>query len=180
MTEHKLIITQAEKGKTIVIIHEQEYNTIINNFIQTNKFTDITQNPLNTHQNNIKQIIKQFPEHIPKNTQWKYYNMNPQTPNILALLKLHKTPLSVRPIVNWCNSPAYKLATYLTKILKQNIQLPYTYNIKNTPHVIKDLQDLQLNNNTRICSFDISNMSTNIPTKRVTTIINTILNNQNT
>jgi hypothetical protein len=178
-TEIKLIITQADKGKTVVIIHEHEYNSIINNFIQTNQFTHITQNSLNTCQNNIKEAIKQCPEHNPKNTHWKYYNMNLQAPNLHAEIKLHKTPLSVRSIVNWSNSPAYKLAAYLIKILKQNIQLPNTYNIKNTPHLIADLQNLHIDKNTRMCSFDISNMYTNIAANRVTTIINTTLNNQN-
>jgi hypothetical protein len=39
--------TQAVRDKTIVILQEQEYNEIINDFIQTNQFTDITQNLLN-------------------------------------------------------------------------------------------------------------------------------------
>jgi hypothetical protein len=64
--EHKLVITQVDKGKTVVTIYEQEHNTIINNFIRTNQFTHITQNPLNTYQSNIKQPIKQCPEHTPK------------------------------------------------------------------------------------------------------------------
>jgi hypothetical protein len=32
--EHKLIIAQADKGKTLLTIHEQEYNKIINDFFQ--------------------------------------------------------------------------------------------------------------------------------------------------
>jgi hypothetical protein len=128
ITEHKLIITQTDKGKTIVIIQEQEYNKTVSDFISKTQFTCITQDPTKQYQNNIKQVVKQCPEHIPKNQHWKCYNMNPQTPNLSALVKLHKTPISVRPIINWSNSSAYKLATYLTQILKENINyhLPTT------------------------------------------------------
>jgi HD-GYP domain-containing protein (c-di-GMP phosphodiesterase class II) len=48
ITEHKLII-QADKGKTIVIMQEQDYNKIINDFLQTNKFMHITQIPFNLY-----------------------------------------------------------------------------------------------------------------------------------
>jgi DNA-binding sugar fermentation-stimulating protein len=52
--EHKLIITQAEKEKFLVTIHEQEYNKIVNEFICKIQFTRITQDPIKQHQSNIK------------------------------------------------------------------------------------------------------------------------------
>jgi DNA-binding sugar fermentation-stimulating protein len=74
-TEHKLIIAQADKGKTLVIIHDHEHNRIVNELIQANQFTHITEYPSNHLQHSIKQSVKQSPEHIPKNQQWKYYNI---------------------------------------------------------------------------------------------------------
>jgi predicted nucleotide-binding protein (sugar kinase/HSP70/actin superfamily) len=47
--EQKLAITQADKGKTLVIIYDHEYNRIVNEFIQTNQFTHVTKDPLNHH-----------------------------------------------------------------------------------------------------------------------------------
>jgi hypothetical protein len=88
--------------------------------------------------------------------------MNPQTPSLHELVKLHKTPISVRPIINRCNSPAYKLAIYLTQILKENTQLPSRYNITNTLHLITNLQNLNINEDTRMYSFNISK-GTNMP-----------------
>jgi hypothetical protein len=116
-------------------MQDHEYSNIVHDFINTNQFTKITHDPVKHYQNNIKQVIKQCPELIPKNQEWRYRNMNPQSPNLHALIKLHKNPISIRPVINWCNSPAYKLVTYLTQILKQYIQLPSPYNIKKvTPH----------------------------------------------
>jgi hypothetical protein len=177
LKEHNAIITQADKGKTIVIITEEEYNKHIKNYIDTNHFTKINNNPTNTYQNNVKRTIKLCKESIPKNKQWLYYHMNPSPPNIRAQIKIHKTPNTIRPVVNWCNAPAYKLAKQLTKTLHTLIQLPDAYNITNTAHLIKDLNNIPININTRMCSFDITNMYTNIPTKKVSEIIKEILNN---
>jgi hypothetical protein len=60
------------------------------------------------------------------------YNMNPEAPHILGTLKLHKENKSIRPIVNWKNSPGYKLATHLAKLLKDIIHLPNAFNISNS------------------------------------------------
>jgi hypothetical protein len=40
-----------------------------------------------------------------------------------------------------------------------------------------DLKTIELNSDTRICSFDIENMNTNIPMKEVINITNNILEN---
>jgi UDP-glucose 4-epimerase len=67
--DNKLIVTQADKEKTIVIIQEQEYNNIVHDFINTKQLTKLTHDPVKYHQNNTKEVIKQCPEHIPKNQQ---------------------------------------------------------------------------------------------------------------
>jgi hypothetical protein len=43
--------------------------------------------------------------------------MNPSTPQIHGTIKLHKQENSVHPIVNWTDSPGYKLAKHLNTIL---------------------------------------------------------------
>jgi hypothetical protein len=176
LEEHKAILTQADKGKTIVIISEEEYNKHIMNFIDENQFSKISSNPTNSYQNNVKRVIKSCKYSIPKSKQWIYYHMNPQPPNIRAQIKIHKTPNTIRPIVNWRNAPGYKLAKELTRILQQNLQLPYTYNISNTVQLTTDLNSIPINENTRMCSFDIKNMYTNIPTAKVYEYIKQILN----
>jgi sugar (pentulose or hexulose) kinase len=45
-------------------------------------------------------------------------------------IKIHKQHNPIRPIVNWRDSPAYKLAKYITMKLKETVQLPNTYNVK--------------------------------------------------
>jgi hypothetical protein len=73
--------------------------------------------------------------------------------------------------VNWINAPASKLAELFNEILKQFIPLLYSFNIKNTTHIINDLKNIPLNENTRLASLDISNIYTNIPTTETRHII---------
>jgi hypothetical protein len=44
----------------------------------------------------------------PKKHKQKYYNSNPNSPILHALIKLHKTPITIRPVINWKNAPAYR------------------------------------------------------------------------
>jgi hypothetical protein len=106
--------------------------------------------------------------------------MNPETPHIHGTIILHKDDKPIRPIVNWKNSPGYKLATLLVKQLKNTIQLPNAFNIPNSERLIHSLKEINIQNGTKICSFDIKNMYTNIPQKELINIISNTLTNNNT
>jgi hypothetical protein len=49
--------------------------------------------------------------------------------------------------------------------------MPKSLSVKNSVQLMKDLQDIEIDENTRICSFDINNICTNIPQKDVIDII---------
>jgi hypothetical protein len=100
-----------------------------------------------------------------------YINMNLIAPNLYATIKLHKDNKPIRPIINWKNAPAYELAKQISKTIHNYLQLPYTYNIWNSIHLMTDLKTIKLNKNTRLCSFDITHMYTNIPKIGVINII---------
>ena len=91
--------------------------------------------------------------------------MNPSPPTLKGLPKVHKTNIAIRPIINWRNAPAYRLAKLVSDIIKKEIPLPNTFNVKNTVQLIKDLQEISISECTHLASFDIKDMYTNIPTK---------------
>jgi hypothetical protein len=63
--------------------------------------------------------------------------MNPQTPKIRALMKLHKPDNPVRPTINWRNAPAYNMAKHLNKLITESTRLPNSFNVYNTNSLIK-------------------------------------------
>ena len=62
--------------------------------------------------------------------------------NHKGLGKIHKKDTRIRHIINWKNAPAYKLAKILAEKLQTNILLPYIFNVRNTAHLINDLNEI--------------------------------------
>jgi hypothetical protein len=56
--------------------------------------------------------------------------LNPIPPSIKGLIKVHKPDSPIRPVINWKNTPAYKLAKLVSEIIKKYIPFPDTFNIK--------------------------------------------------
>jgi hypothetical protein len=102
-------------------------------------------------------------------------NMNPEPPNLHAIIKLHKPSTPIRPIMNWKKAPAYEVAKHLSQTLHNYLLLPYKYNTHNSVHQITGLKTTEISKDTRICSFDIENMYTNIPKIDTTNVITNIL-----
>jgi hypothetical protein len=73
--------------------------------------------------------------------------MHPKAPYVYVTIKLHKEHKPIRPIVNWKDSPGYKLTKYLAAQLSQKLQLPYVYNVKDSIKPIHNLENLQIDGN---------------------------------
>jgi hypothetical protein len=57
LAKNELIITQADKGKTIVILTIEDYTQKVNNFIQENQFLLLNNDPMQNYQKAIKHSI---------------------------------------------------------------------------------------------------------------------------
>jgi hypothetical protein len=53
-------------------------------------------------------------------------------------------PTAPRIHVNWKNSPGYKLAIHLAKLLKQTIQLPNVFNVHSSEALIHNLKQTKV------------------------------------
>jgi len=163
--------TKADKGNSIIVIYIEEYNKKVNTFIANNSFHKTNNDITKRLQQDIRNTINECQNIIPKEERWKVINLNPTSPSIKGLIKIHKTETPIRPVVNWKNAPAYKAVRILARKLHTYISLPYCFNVKNTTHLIADLQEIPYDQNLRLASFDITNMYTNIPTQDLATII---------
>jgi hypothetical protein len=59
LAENELIITKANKGKTIVILTMEDYTQKVNNFIQENQFVLINNDSTKNYQKAIKHTMTQ-------------------------------------------------------------------------------------------------------------------------
>jgi hypothetical protein len=125
--------------------------------------------PTGKYQKQVNQAIQNST--ILNNSQkWKLKNPKPTPPKINGLIKLHKDNNPIRPVINMRSSPSYNLSSFITKHLNKLLNLPFSYNVKNSQHLIQDLIDLRFETQFRLCSFDISNMYTNIPTEEISVL----------
>ena len=180
LEKERAMITRADKSNSIIIIYTEDYNKKVNTFITNNSFHKICSDLTKKLQRNVRNTIHECQNIIPKEERWKVINLNPSSPSIRGLIKIHKIEAPIRPVVNWKNAPAYKLARTLAKKLQTYTALPYCFNVKNTTSLITDLQGIPYDQNLRLASFDITNMYTNIPKHELPTIINDICKNNHT
>ena len=127
----------------------------------------------------IRKVINSCTVTIHKDEKWKYINLNPSTPSMKGLTKIHKTNWPIRTIINWQNAPAYKIAKLLSRLLQLYIPLPNVFNVKNSIQLINDLTEISIDKNTRLASFDIESMYSNVPTDELTSIIKFIISHLN-
>ena len=179
INSHSMIV-KADKGNTLVILKKEDYIYKLDTFINNNNFTELSHDITNKMQQITRNFLNNCKNIVKYKDKSKLINMNPRAPHIYSTIKLHKQGQPIRPIVNWTNCPAYNIAKHLNTILINTLQLPNAFNVKNTSTLAHSLQHITINNNTQMCSFDIENMYTNIPTNELFNIIeNIIAKNQN-
>jgi hypothetical protein len=83
---------------------------------------EVFQKDIRTTLNECKQIND-------TDSKWRYINLNPDTPILKGLIKVHKENTPIRPTVNFRNAPTYNLGKMFTNVLKKYIPLPFVYNV---------------------------------------------------
>jgi len=76
-------------------------------------------------------------------------------PKLNIYIKTHKENESNRPVTNNTQAPSYKLAKYIKKKLHHLLNLPNTYNTKNSKEIAEELKNIKTNENTKIITLEI-------------------------
>ena len=126
------MISKADKGNSTVVLYIDGYYNKVQDFIDHNNFTVLSKDPTKSFQSKIKATLKNCQQILPKDNKTKFTNMNPVTPNIRGLPKVHKLGCPIRLIINWQGAPAYKLAKHLNKLIQLHTPLPNVFNVKSS------------------------------------------------
>jgi hypothetical protein len=175
LTTENAIVTQADKGKTIVIIHCNEYSDKVNSFLLANNFNTLSRDPTEKFQKSTHKTMQDCHLIVDKHQIKHLIQKKPAPPNLKAQLKLHKADIPIRPVINNRTAPAYKLAKYLNKILSQHITLHNQYIATNSTNLANDLTRLEIRENHYLMTFDIKDLYINIPVSETLNIVKTIL-----
>jgi len=104
------MITQADKGNTIVIIYKQDYRNKVYTFLLQNNFQTLPNNLTKKDQTCITKTLQQCNLIVHKKQVKRLIQKNPSPPTLKAQLKLHKPGVPMRPVVNNRTAPSYKVA----------------------------------------------------------------------
>ena len=129
-------------------------------------------------QKEVKHTLKKCKIVINTDEIWRLTSMNPQTPILKGLMKIHKDGMPIRPVVDYSQAPAYKLAKKLTNILETYTPLPYAFNIQNSIQLMKDVSEIPFVPDLRLASLDVSDMYSNVPTDELEHIIHVLCKQQ--
>jgi len=157
------MITTADKGKTIVVIHTQDYNDKVYAFLTENNFHPLPHDHTNKDQTIIQKSLQQCDQIINKKQIKHLIQKNSTPPSLNALLKLHKPNIPIRPIVNNIGAPSYKTAKKLNKILKNHLHLNNHYTTTNSTALVNELTKFKISCNHRLMTLDIKDLYINIP-----------------
>jgi hypothetical protein len=119
LQKHNAMVTKSDKSNSMVIMYINTYDQKVLDFIAKSETTTTDINIIKQAQNEIRRSINNCNHTIDNNDKkWRLINMNPDTPTISGLIKIHKDSAPIRPIVNFVNAPSYKLAKSFTKTLQ--------------------------------------------------------------
>ena len=166
------------KGSRFVILDNNDYEQKIHTQINASSF-----NPLEEDRSKKRDI--QFNKWVLKwhrkkvlNDKWKSYITlhNPRSGKVYGKIKTHKTDNPTRVINTGCNTAQVHLSIFAEKVL-DGIARELSSRIKNINHmldVIDNLNNLNLNPESVLVSYDIMNMLPSIYNKmRITSVIKT-------
>jgi hypothetical protein len=90
LTAAKAIVTKADKGNSLIIFPETDYNNKVHTFIANNNFTLVPHDTTKRLQRIVRTAINECKDTLPKETKWRHVSLNPIAPKIKGLIKIHK------------------------------------------------------------------------------------------
>jgi hypothetical protein len=161
--EHKAILTEADKGKTMVILYKQTLNEKVNQFINDNQIETLKSDPTHKMQKQIQNTLKHCNTLFNQSTKKHMLQMNPTAPILSTKIKIYKPLAPIRPVINNINVPSHKLATHIHKRLKELLNLKYEFNYTNSVTFAEDIMKIHMKANHELITLDTKDLYVNIP-----------------
>ncbi|CAF4673899.1 unnamed protein product [Rotaria sp. Silwood1] len=168
-----IIITRPDKGRGVVLMDKQDYVNKIQSILNdSSKFSSLSEDPTLARENSLKSILRKLHDQGQIKDQF-YYLARPTGSNpgrLYGLPKVHKKPVSLRPVLSSIGTFNYGLGKALTHMLSDLIDNKNM--IKDSSSFVKDLHALDDPLSTfKMVSFDVVNLYTNIPVDKTINII---------
>ena len=171
----RMVLT-ADKGVSMVVMDREEYNSKSEELLHTPTYQILKTDPTNKIKNKLISLLKTIKTEggISETTYKKLYPTGATTPRYYGLPKVHKEGIPLRPIVSSIGSATYETAKELSNILKPLVGRSI-HHVKNNQEFIQSLQDITIDEEECMMSYDVKSLFTSIPIQPTLTIIKKLL-----
>ena len=155
-----ILILPADKGNATVIMKTTDYNGKILDILNTNDYKKVTRDPTAQILRKTNQLIRSSTLHT--DTKKRLYKSEALPPRLYGLPKIHKKEIPLRPIVSAIGSPTYNISKHLSHLLQPHIGKTSSY-IRDSAHFIEKINQLKIDDNDLLVSFDVVSLFTKVP-----------------
>ena len=123
----EILIIKADKGNTTVSMCRNDYYNKLQLLLSDNStYTPLKRDPTLTIQKKVNNLTKIWKKknYIDDNLVESLTSHNSSPARLYVLPKIHKPTFPLRPIVSFCGSPTYNLASFYNRTISNNITPP--------------------------------------------------------
>jgi hypothetical protein len=92
---------------------------------------------------------------------------NPRAPLLNAMLRLHRERQPIRLVTDYKQAFSLKVAKFTANWIKQNLELPYLYNVRISLLCANEYKTSELKSRHKMVLLDTTSLYNNIPSKKV-------------
>ncbi|CAG4972619.1 unnamed protein product [Parnassius apollo] len=174
----ELTIIRADKGKATLVMDTSDYNSKIQKFLSdVSTYKKVKNDPTSSTLKTTCDLIKKHSEKLNLDVKWIIPTCA-KSPKLYGLPKIHKPNAPLRPIVSQIDSPTYRLAQHLAKILSP-LRGHTRAHIKDSYHFVSEIKDRHLSDNETMVSFDVQSLFTCLPVEDCISIVTRKLEENN-
>ena len=171
----RMVLT-ADKGVSMVVMDRENYNNKSKELLQSSIYKVLNTDPTTKHKNKLISLLKTIKAEgwINESTYKRLYLTGAVTPKYNGLPKVHKEDTPLRPKESSIGSVTYETAKELSRILKPLVGRS-PHHVKNNQDFIHSLEEIKLEPEECMMSFDVKALFTSIPIQPALKIIKKLL-----
>ena len=171
----RMVLT-ADKGVSMVVMDKDDYNSKSEELLHTSTYQILKTDPTNKHKNMLISLLKTIKAEggISETTYEKLYPTGATVPKYYGLPKVHKEDTPLRPIVSSIGSATYETGKELSRILKPLVGRS-THHVRNNQEFIQSIQEITIEEEDCMMSFDVKSLFTSVPIQPTLNIIKKLL-----
>lgn len=175
LKKKEVVYSHPDKGKGVVIMDKDDYMNAMKRHIEEGPYEEIKircKIPVDDPQGKVKRELSKMvsSQLINEEMRRKLSVTNPRIPRMYGLPKTHKPGFQIRPVVTTIDDPTCKIAKFLTKYFNSFRKFP-SRSIKNSLEFTKLMNEVKIEENEEMISFDVQALYPSIPEEESTLLL---------